>query len=222
MSGAAPECRRDVVVYTGPLQVDRDCAHAAAAAVQSLCPGDRVVFAGPGGHVPLTAALIGNCDLYVQPGGDELLPAYRLLKDFRKVIRNHVRAGGGYLGFCLGGYLAGQTPGFGLLPGDTDQYICSPGAEVTNLSETVVRVNWQGKTRRMFFQDGPAFLVDESKVNVLARYRNGAVAALSTTFGRGRVRVCGPHPEATRDWYHGLRRLCYPHCQDLTAQLLAA
>jgi hypothetical protein len=36
---------------------------------------------------------------------------------------------------------------------------------------------------------------------VLATYDTGAVAALVTSYGAGRVGVVGPHPEADRHWY---------------------
>jgi hypothetical protein len=38
-------------------------------------------------------------------------------------------------------------------------------------------------------------------VEVLARYPNGEIAALTAPFGAGAVGVVGPHPEATPDWY---------------------
>lgn len=180
-----------------------------------------MLLAGPGGSTRLTDDLIASSALYVQPGGGELAPAYQRLAKHRSSLRRHIESGGGYLGLCLGGYLAGQTPGFGLLPGDTDQYVASHGAEVRHTRNTTVTVTWSGRRRRIFFQDGPVFEVEESAVDVLARYRNGTVAALATDFGRGRVAVCGPHPEATKDWFSGVRRWTgYPDCSDLGRALV--
>lgn len=121
-------------------------------------------------------------------------------------IREWVREGGRYLGFCLGGYLAGATPGFGLLPGDSARYISSRGAEIDTTGNTVIDVTWRGEDRSMFFQDGPFFVLrDGARTEVLARYRNGTIAAVVTNFGSGRVGVVGPHPEADQSWYtHGL------------------
>lgn len=53
--------------------------------------------------------------------------------------------------------LAGHTPGFGLLPGDSDEYITSHGAAVHSTKDTVIAVRWRGRERHMFFQDGPFF-----------------------------------------------------------------
>lgn len=38
---------------------------------------------------------------------------------------------------------------------------------------------------------------------ILARYRNGQIAALKIDYGQGRVAVVGPHPEADESWYRG-------------------
>jgi glutamine amidotransferase-like uncharacterized protein len=55
----------------------------------------------------------------------------------------------------------------------------------------------------MYFQDGPAFLLDRgaTDVIVLATYTNGKIAALVAPYGKGKVGVSGPHPEATAAWY---------------------
>jgi glutamine amidotransferase-like uncharacterized protein len=164
-----------------------------------------VRFVGPREELGLTAAVLSQASIYAQPGGGELEPAYRHMHRYRTVIRDYVAAGGGYLGFCLGGYLAGATPGFALLPGDTDQFIVTRGAAVATTVDTVVDVVWRGHRRSLFFQDGPVFLLRGSPagVSVLAYYPTGRIAALTTPFGAGVVGVVGPHPEATHDWYSG-------------------
>ncbi len=55
----------------------------------------------------------------------------------------------------------------------------------------------------MYFQDGPYFLLDRGAtgVRVLATYTNGKIAALVAPYGKGKVGVSGPHPEATIAWY---------------------
>jgi glutamine amidotransferase-like uncharacterized protein len=128
------------------------------------------------------------------------------MRRYRATIRAYVGGGGRYLGFCLGGYLAGRTPGFALLPGDTDQYVRTKRATVRTTDDTVVEVRWRGSRRHLFFQDGPVFQLDPGAtgVDVLARYPNGELAALVAPFGAGRVGVVGPHPEATPDWYGDL------------------
>lgn len=146
----------------------------------------------------------------------------------RAAVRSFVSAGGRYLGFCLGGYLAGRTPGYGLLPGDTDQLLARPGSPVNHAEPTVVDVTWEGKEHRLYAQDPPVFLLDPvpagkpQRANVLARYSNGDPAAVVCDFGRGRVAAVGPHPEAEDDWFTDVgMQPVRPSGFDLGVELLA-
>lgn len=189
------------LVYRGPASLP-GCPEAVA---ELLCASSRrlrVEFVGPRESRQLGAASLADATLYAQPGGAELDDAYRHLRPHRKDIRRFVAAGGRYLGFCLGGYLAGSSPGFGLLPGDTDQYITTELATVHTDRDAVVEVNWRGWPRQLYFQDGPYFQLEpRTDTTVLATYPNQAVAASVSSFGRGRVGVVGPHPEADADWF---------------------
>lgn len=180
------------------------CPEALAALLQDSRWGFDVEYVGPREPRGVTTALrAGGAALYAQPGGGTLGRAYRALRVDAPAVRDFVHGGGRYLGVCLGGYLAGATPGFDLLPGDTDRYISSPGSTVGTTHDTVVALHWRGRLRHLYFQDGPVFRIDESRpdVTVLARYANGDVAAVVAAAGRGKVGVTGPHPEATADWY---------------------
>jgi glutamine amidotransferase-like uncharacterized protein len=189
------------LVYRGPAS-SPGCPEAVAALLESSRWGLDVRYVGPNEDVPLSARALAGAAVYAQPGGGTLKRGYRHLRPHRAAIREFVRAGGRYLGFCLGGYLAGATPGFALLPGDTDQYIASPAATVCSEDDTLVQVCWRGRQRTLFFQDGPYFWVHPSAdTTVVATYPNGTIAALVAGFGSGRVGVVGPHPEATEDWY---------------------
>jgi hypothetical protein len=186
-------------------RVERLCAHAMAQALERSPCHLRIDFIGPGAGAPLTEAGLRQADLYVQPGGQEVEPAYRRLHAYRDVVRDYVTDGGRFLGVCLGGYLAGSTPGFGLLPGDAERYIELPGASVRHDGEAVIPLFWRGEYREVYFQDGPHFVLDEQHDGmVLARYSNGAIAAAVHPFGQGTVGVVGPHPEAPLDWLEGL------------------
>ncbi|GDY33428.1 BPL-N domain-containing protein [Gandjariella thermophila] len=189
------------LVYRGPAAVP-GCPEAVAELLGASRWGFGVHFVGPDEDLPLTGDVLAGAAVYAQPGGGTLAHGYRHLRRHRDEIRRFVHGGGRYLGFCLGGYLAGATPGFGLLPGDTDQYIASGGATVDSEDNTEVEVTWRGRRRRLFFQDGPYFWVRSgADASVLANYPNGTIAALVAPFGSGRVGVVGPHPEATEDWY---------------------
>ena len=189
------------LVYRGPATLP-GCPEAVAALLKSSRWGFDVRYVGPDEDLPLTPQALAGAALYAQPGGGTLKRGYRHLKRHRDEIRQFVHSGGRYLGICLGGYLAGATPGFALLPGDTDQYIASTAATVDSDKSTVVQVLWHGRRRTLFFQDGPYFwLRPNAQADVLATYPNGKIAAMVTHFGAGRVAVVGPHPEATDDWY---------------------
>lgn len=189
------------LVYSGPASLP-GCPEAVADLLAASARGFRVDFVGPDEHWPLSAASLAEATLYAQPGGADLEEAYRHLRPHRDTIRRFVADGGRYLGFCLGSYLAGATPGFDLLPGDTDQYIGTSRASVDTDRGAIVEVSWRGHRRHLYFQDGPLFQFDaDADVDILARYPNRAVAAAVTSFGRGRVGVVGPHPEASADWF---------------------
>ncbi|MEV6162485.1 BPL-N domain-containing protein [Streptomyces sp. NPDC052052] len=218
---AATGHRPLALVYRGPASLP-GCPEAVAELLDSGPWDLDVRFTGPDETLPLSADSLSRAVLYAQPGGGTLRAAYWRLRRRRRAIRDFVHGGGRYLGFCLGGYLAGATPGFGLLPGDTDRYISSPGATVDHDGNTVVRVTWRGRPRTVFFQDGPLFVLDENAdATVLATYDNGTPAALVTRFGSGLVGVTGPHPEATDNWFtdYGLP---VHHTRDLGLDLVEA
>ncbi|MFI8664450.1 BPL-N domain-containing protein [Rhodococcus qingshengii] len=83
-----------------------------------------------------------------------LASAWVHMEQHAPLIREWVHAGGRYLGFCLGGYLAGATPGFGLLPGDSARYISSRNSEIDTTGNTVVEVTWRGDKRWSFSRMG--------------------------------------------------------------------
>ncbi|WP_212744313.1 BPL-N domain-containing protein [Rhodococcus sp. Q] len=192
------------LVYRGPGATLPGCAESVAALLTRSRWNFDVHYVGPREYLHLTPEILGCAAVYAQPGGDELLPAWRRMRRHRDVVRDYVRGGGRYLGFCLGGYLAGSTPGFDLLPGDTDQYIATPRSEVPGTEARVVDVRWRGRPQPMYFQDGPTFELPHHftpGMYVLAAYANGEVAALTARFGAGRVGVVGPHPEADDAWF---------------------
>ena len=214
--------RRPVaLVYRGPAACD-GCAETAANLLGRQRQDFVIRYIGSRERVRFSAGTLARAQLYVQPGGhDDLDQAWRQLlaePGFTPgLIPDFVRGGGRYLGFCMGGYLAGRTDdgngGFRLLPGDSGEYAGSAGAEVKTLKDTLVQVTWlagqRPRKRTMYFQDAPYFWLDGSpaarEARVLARYRNqGAgqkIAMVVVPYGRGQVGVSGPHPEATPDWY---------------------
>ena len=198
----APLARGVALVYRGPASTP-GCPEAVAAALSRSRWRLDVRFVGPKEPLPLGPEALSRAVLYAQPGGGGLSRAWRKLDRHAADIRRFVHSGGAYLGFCLGGYLAGETPGFGLLPGDADRWISSPRAAVTHPGDAVVTVTWNGVRRQVYAEDPPWFDLDPRRgpADVLATYGNGLPAAVVAPCGRGAVGVVGPHPEATPDWY---------------------
>ena len=101
------------------------------------------------------------------------------------------------MGFCMGGFLAGVDPGFGILPGDSGEYVTSAGATVRTDGDALITVRWRDSDRSIHFQGGPYFSVPpKSDSTVPASYPNGLAAAVVAPYGSGSVGVPGPHPEA--------------------------
>jgi hypothetical protein len=193
------------LVYRGPASCS-GCSEAVAALLQSAPTGFRTEFCGPEEQRQISPSTLAGAAIYAQPGGGSVDPAWRKMRHHAQDIREFVHNRGCYLGFCLGAYLAGTTPGFGLLPGDVDRYISTAGATVHNPDDTVIPIRWRGHLRNMYFQDGPVFrLQPGAPATVLATYDTGAPAAVIATYGAGRVGVVGPHPEADQSWYTGAR-----------------
>jgi glutamine amidotransferase-like uncharacterized protein len=198
---------RRALVYRGAAACDGH-PEALADLLRRSAWGFEVHFVGKKEALQLTPQTLATAELYAQPGGgNSVQRAYRKLRRHSAPIREYVAGGGRYLGICRGGHLAGHRRGFRLLPEGTEQFITSPGASVTSARDTLVDVEWRGVPQRLFFQDGPFFRIPPGSpgargATVLARYAsNHEIAAMTSSFGRGRVGVCGPHPEAPAAWY---------------------
>lgn len=193
------------LVYRGPLAC-KGCAEAASAMMKRAPQKFTVKYIGPKEKLKLTYRNLAKATIYVQPGGDVAVDrAPKLLpRPAKDAIRKYLRKGGVYLGICQGAYLAGR-PGLGLLsPGDTGQYIASKGAVLRSERDAVIPVDWQGQRRMIFFQDGPYLIPPSNRPSqILARYTNGKIAAMTTSYGKGTLALVGPHPEAPRSWYVG-------------------
>lgn len=194
------------LVYRGPGGC-RGCSEAVVALLQSSRWNFDIQYVGPKEKLKLSAQTLSRAVLYAQPGGGgDARYAYKsVIRQLGnpKIMTNWIKAGGHFLGICMGGYLAGTDPGFDLLPGEAGEWISSSGASWTNEKDTVIQVHWRNTLRWMYFQDGPYFQLDRgtSGVTVLATYMNNKIAALTAPYGKGRVGVVGPHPEADESWY---------------------
>jgi Biotin-protein ligase, N terminal len=207
--------------WTGP--ADGDDTAAMAAMLTATSWNFEILRAGPRGTMSVREALARpDVRVYAQPGADgDDEAAFRRQKRDKAAIRTYVAEGGRYLGICMGGFLA--EPGFfNVFPGRVDEYYSSKGASVTTDDPAVIPVLWRGQRRPMYFQDG-GYMVPKRKatgVTVLARYTNGSIAALVASYGRGKVGLCGPHPEAPEDWYREANLVYVGSNQDLGEDLV--
>ena len=192
------------LVYRGPAGCS-GCSEAVAELLKSYTTHNfSVIYVGPNERLSVQDGLkLANVVLYAQPGGDgSVKRAYKKVKKDVSAVLNFVQNGGRYLGICMGAYLVDDDPGYGLGL-NTDQYISSLGATVTSERDSIVQVSWRGNTRWMYFQDGPYFMPDSGVTGqtILAYYTNGKVAAMVQPYGKGKIGVPGPHPEAPATWY---------------------
>lgn len=192
-----------VAVYRGPASCD-DCSEALARAIRKADPRYRVDFVGPRERDDVDAGTLRRYQIYVQPGGGQDIDAALEALGPRRVaaIRAFVAGGGGYLGLCMGAYLADRSD-IGLIADDLDSEVRRPGSSARSEDDTVVPVRWAGRTQTLYYQDGP-FLpahADAPDFRRIATYRNGDIAAARYASGRGTVVLSGPHPEADDSWF---------------------
>jgi glutamine amidotransferase-like uncharacterized protein len=137
---------------------------------------------------------LNHASVWIQPGG----PNFDQAEDMQRTglfeqVKTFVASGGGYVGFCGGGFMAQSegSLGLGLLPGNAMQQ-----GEFTHKTGVI----WNGIRRYIHFEHGPRFEPVQS-VQVFATYEsNGAAAGIRGNYGMGKVVLSGPHPEAQADW----------------------
>ncbi len=193
------------LVYRGPIAGCAGCSEAAAALLQSDPTWDfDVRYVGPDEDLSVQEGLaLPDAILYVQPGGDgDLDEAFDLVSGNAAAIRTFVKDGGRYLGICMGAYMVDDDPGYDLRL-NTNQYITTYGADVTDDDKSMVEITWRGEKRKVYFQDGPYFVPSWLTwgETILARYSNNKIAAMVQPYGKGKIGVSGVHPEAPQSWY---------------------
>jgi len=201
------EARPVALIYQGEGSCEEGCSEASAEV--ALRAGFEPRFVGP---EALTAqsteadvqTLFGNARVWIQPGGVAVTALYAMTPTLRQAIREFVAQGGGYVGFCAGAFMATQRigtsryAGLGILPGFTAPYFLNPIRP--NLDYSLPAITWGGSRRHVFFEGGPYFYGFGSEAEAVATYEAGDGAAVRAFFGKGRVFVSGPHPEAPRIW----------------------
>ena len=139
-----------------------------------------------------------NVDLICFPGGVGDADSYTVcFKHHERSIRRYIRNGGRYLGICMGAYWADRNYLDIMDSVECKQYIRRPNTCTRRSYSKAVDCDWNGRQDKFFFYDGPAFIGDESRYEVVARYTNGDPAAII----QGKIGLIGPHLEAEEFWY---------------------
>lgn len=208
------------LVYSGPGACAEDCVTGAAAAAKAA--GFTPKLVGPQALTSASTsdqvrALFENARVWVQPGGKSRIVAQNMNPRLKAELVSFVRTGGGYVGFCAGAFLStpiiGSTgvEGLGLLPGKTWPY--DPAPARPGLSFSMLKLDWQGSHRYVYFEGGPYLFDLDPSVEVTSRYADGAIAAARASVGLGRIYVSGPHPEAPL-WWAQVDRVADPDGSD--------
>ncbi len=208
MENSSAFASKQALIYEGPGACD-SCSLAAKTVAENA--GFEVRLIGPNETDP---SVFQNASLWIQPGGQSTEAASAMIPSLKAGIKEFVREGGGYVGFCAGGFLSTEmigtssVPGLGLIAGNTALYEGVPdsGGFIVPLQwlEFGLYVN-RSVQRFLYWEGGPYFSADPKypalkPVEVVATYPEGLAATVRSTFGEGRVYVTGLHPEAPPDW----------------------
>jgi hypothetical protein len=177
-----------VLVYSGPV-VCRGCAESIGDVVKAA--GLPLRYVSRPEKVP---PLLARAGAFVVPATDFRTESMRRAFEgsVLPALRRYLRAGGRYWGVCGGAFLAARL---GLVPVSVATYS-------RNSRPHLERVRWYGHRRWMFYLNGPYFVRKgrHARIEVVATYSDGSIAALAYRPGKGKVILTGPHPEARRSW----------------------
>ncbi|SQC93795.1 Uncharacterized conserved protein [Cedecea neteri] len=192
-----------IAIYRGAAGCE-DCSEMVAKSLQNSGKNIAISYIGENEKLKLTRQNLSKFDLYVQPGGGQDIPAaYDAIgDDGAQAIREFVRRGKGYLGLCMGAYLADKD-WIGLIDKPLESEAGRPGSGVADEGDYTLNIRWGNKTEPFYYQDGPYFNHDakSSGFTPVARYSNGDVAIAAYRYGKGKVVLTGPHPEADGSWF---------------------
>ena len=174
-------------VYTGP-GICKGCDESLIEMLENARLKVKLIHPGE-----ITQEVLSHAALFAVPGGDDTTIIMNSLQKSEVIaIQNFVETGGRYLGICLGAFLAAH--GFDLFDGNIHSYSATKEARME-------KIKWRGKSRWMYFQDGPEFHpAQKSAVDIWGYYADGSIAALQANHEKGRIGLIGPHPEADKEW----------------------
>ncbi|AJZ89559.1 hypothetical protein VW41_11210 [Klebsiella michiganensis] len=199
-SGGTP---LNIAIYRGAAGCD-DCSEMVAKSLQNTGKNIAIAYIGENEKLKLTRQNLSKFDIYVQPGGGQDIPAAfdAIGENGAQAIRDFVHSGKGYLGLCMGAYLADKD-WIGLIDTPLESEVGRPGSGVADEGDYTLNISWENKKEPFYYQDGPYFNHDakSSGFTPVAWYSNGDVAIAAYRYGKGKVVLTGPHPEADGSWF---------------------
>jgi glutamine amidotransferase-like uncharacterized protein len=199
-SFASPPPKDLALVWDGP-GAEKPFPTQSAAEVANKA-GYRVIYIHPGFS---DYSLFNQAAVWIQPGGKSTNSSDSMGPELLDHIRQFVKQGGAFVGFCAGMFLATNeigtsgAPGLGILPGNTKLFLENdPGP-------MILTITLPNEKRSIYYSGGPYLTLtpEDQKaydVQVLSTYSNGAIASTLSRYGKGKVAVSGFHPEASNMW----------------------
>lgn len=153
----------------------------------------------------INSATLTPYNLLAMPGGNG---GYYYLNSgsiSSTAIKNFVYNGGGYLGICAGAYAAAQYTdgwynGWGVAPHVNCKEINYEGGVPLQITTAGQEIFGYGGIKTLAHFNGPAMYISGNAV-IFATYADSATgyknyaAIVGDYYGKGKVVLCGPHPE---------------------------
>lgn len=130
----------------------------------------------------------------IVPGGYTLKLLENLNGRSRQIISRFVEEGGGYLGVCMGTYLASEI---GLVRSSVIRVSGEFIVELIVVRPTHPVMRGYSGSVRMSYQNGPEIVVSNPDI-ALAVFLNGRAAIIASSLGDGKVVLFSSHPERSR------------------------
>jgi len=168
----------------------------------------------------LRNGVLDQFDVLVLPGGSGSATANSMGEDGRAIAKSFIEEGGGFMGFCAGAYMAvtHYSWSLGVLDAEVlDTKHWARGTGEVELSLTATGRTFFGTREKVvecFYNNGPilapggnddvpdyevlaSFKTEVTKKGVPGGVMPGTPAIVRGDFGKGRVWVSSPHPEAS-------------------------
>jgi len=132
-----------------------------------------------------------DSSILIIPGGYTLKLLENLNERSRQLICRFVEKGGGYIGICMGAYVASEM---GLVRSSAIRVSGEYDVELTVVQPKHPVMKGYVDMVKMNYQNGPQIVVADTDVS-LATFSNGRSAIIAGLFGDGKVVLFSPHPE---------------------------